>query len=242
MVVHATWDDVPHLSPAQKDEMWASYPEHEREARAKGVPMLGSGRVFPVAEADIKTDPIAIPRHWARINGIDFGIDHPFAAAGLAHDRDADCIYVTHALRIKGQTPPVHASAIKAWGDWVPCAWPHDGLIRDKGSGEQLAGLYRSEGLAMLEERATHEEGGHGVEAGIMDMLDRMRTGRLKVFSTLGEWFEEFRMYHRKDGLIVKERDDLMSATRYGVMMMRFARVKQSTPMRLAPRLGTGYR
>jgi hypothetical protein len=30
-------------------------------------------------------------------------------------------------------------------------------------------------------------------------------------------------MYHRDEGKIVKERDDLISATRYGVMMRRFA-------------------
>jgi hypothetical protein len=35
------------------------------------------------------------------------------------------------------------------------------------------------------------------VEAGIMDMLDRMKSGRLRVFSTLTAWFEEFRLYHR---------------------------------------------
>ena len=56
-----------------------------------------------------------------------------------------------------------------------------------------------------------------------MAMLDRMKTGRFKVFAHLGEWFEEFRLYHRKDGLIVKERDDLISATRVGLMMLRQA-------------------
>ncbi len=30
-------------------------------------------------------------------------------------------------------------------------------------------------------------------------------------------------MYHRKDGKVVKERDDLMAATRYGMMMIRYA-------------------
>ena len=56
-----------------------------------------------------------------------------------------------------------------------------------------------------------------------MAMLDRMKTGRLKVFAHLADWFEEFRLYHRKDGLIVKERDDLISATRVGLMMLRQA-------------------
>jgi hypothetical protein len=51
-----------------------------------------------------------------------------------------------------------------------------------------------------------------------------MQTGRLKVFSHLADWFDEFRLYHRKDGKVVKEFDDLMAATRYGVMMQRAAR------------------
>ena len=58
-----------------------------------------------------------------------------------------------------------------------------------------------------------------------MDMLQRMQSGRLKVFDHLGDWFTELRMYHRKDGKIVKERDDIMSATRYAVMSLRYASV-----------------
>ena len=63
-VVFATWDDVPHLSSKQKQELWDSIPEHERDARAKGVPVMSSGRVFPVSEDAIKVDPFAIPEHW----------------------------------------------------------------------------------------------------------------------------------------------------------------------------------
>ncbi len=48
-----------------------------------------------------------------------------------------------------------------------------------------------------------------------MDMLDRMQTGRFKVFKHLNDWFEEFRLYHRKDGRVHKESDYLMAATRY---------------------------
>lgn len=222
-VVSMTIDDVEHYTAEEKARIIASYPPHEREARTKGVPTMGSGRVFPVAEESIKTDPIAIPKHWAQINGMDFGWDHPFAAVNIAWDRDADCIYVTKAYRQKEATPVLHAASIKPWGDWIPCAWPHDGYQHDKGSGDQLKELYRNQGLNMLDEHATHVEGGTGVEAGLMEMLERMQTGRFKVFSNLNEWFEEFRLYHRLDGKLVKERDDLMSATRYAVMMMRFA-------------------
>lgn len=225
-VTSMTIYDVDHYSDAEREQIIASYPAHEREARARGIPTMGSGRVFPIEESAITTAPIAIPAHWACLNGLDFGWDHPFAAVSVAWDRDPDVVYVTKCHRVKEQTPVLHAAAVKAWGDWMPCAWPHDGLQHDKGSGIQLAEQYRSHGLNMLDEQASHPEGGNGVEAGIMDMLERMQTGRLKVFSHLTEWFEEFRLYHRKDGRIVKERDDLMSATRYAVMMLRFAVTK----------------
>lgn len=225
-VVSMTIEDVDHYTREEKDRIIASYPAHEREARTKGVPTMGSGRVFPVSEELIRCDPLPIPRHWAQINGTDFGWDHPFAAVNLAWDRDADTIYVTKGYRQKEATPVIHAAAIRPWGEWIPCAWPHDGYQHDKGSGDQLAEQYRRQNLNMLPEHATHPEGGFGTEAGVMEMLDRMQTGRLKVFSTFGEWFEEYRLYHRKDGKIVKERDDLMSATRIGVMMLRFAETK----------------
>ena len=82
---------------------------------------------------------------------------------------------------------------------------------------------YRAEGLEMLFEHAQFEDGGVSVEAGLMDMLTRMQTGRFKVFKHLLDWFEEFRLFHRKDGKVVKEGDDLMAATRYAIMMLRHA-------------------
>jgi len=203
----------------------AAYPEHEREARAKGIPQLGSGRVFPVSEESIKCAAFPIPEHWPQIGGLDFGWDHPTAASRLAWDKDADTLYLTHCYAAREQTPLHHAGALKPWGDWLPWAWPHDGLQHDKGSGEALKDQYRKHGLAMLPEKATHVDGGNGVEAGIIEMLERMETGRFKVFDHLTEWFEEFRQYHRKDGLIVKEYDDRISATRYAIMMRRFAKL-----------------
>lgn len=222
-VTQMTIEDALHYTPEERARIIASYPEHEREARAKGVPVLGSGRVFPISEEQIKERAIELPDHWPRICGLDFGWDHPTGAVWMAWDKDADVIHVYDCYRLKEQTPAIHAITIKAKGPKIPVAWPHDGLQHDKGSGQELAQQYRDQGVNMLPERATFPDGSNGVEAGIMDMLDRMKTGRFKVAEHLNDWWEEFRMYHRKDGLIVKERDDLMSATRYGVMMKRYA-------------------
>lgn len=218
-----TIDDVEHYTPEERTRIINSYLPHEREARAYGIPTLGSGRVFPMAEEDIKIDPFDIPKHWTQIGGLDFGWDHPTAAVTLVWDRDADILYVTKEYRVREQTPIIHAGALRVWGEWLPWSWPHDGNQHGD-TGEQKAVLYRKNGLKMLPNMATFPEGGNSVEAGVLEMLERMQTGRLKVFSHLTSWFEEFRLYHRKDGKIVKERDDLISATRYAMMMRRFAR------------------
>ncbi len=222
-ITSMTIHDVEHYSEEQRAAIISSYPAHERAARTKGIPQLGSGRVFPIDEDEIRCAAFDIPPHWPQIGGLDFGWDHPSAAAKLAWDRDSDTIYVTAAHRQREATPAMFATAIMPWGKWLPWAWPHDGLQHDKGSGEQLAKQYRDQGLNMLIERATFEDGSNGVEAGVAEMFDRMQTGRWKVFSHLGDWFEEFRLYHRQDGLIVKKGDDLLSASRYAMMMRRHA-------------------
>src|SRR5215211_3239412 len=56
-----------------------------------------------------------------------------------------------------------------------------------------------------------------------------------EVFADLLDWFEEFRLYHRKDGKVVKIGDDLMSATRYGVMMLRYAELTTPPPKQRNP-------
>lgn len=229
-----TIDDAEHFTAEQRAAIIGSYPAHEREARTKGIPQLGSGRVFPLNDESVRCPSFPIPEHWPRICGLDFGWDHPSAGVMIAWDRDSDCFYVIAAARAAQQTPLMFSAMVKPWGPW-PWSWPHDGLQHDKGSGEQLAALYRAQGLELLPERATFEDGTNGLEAGVADMLDRMQTERLKVFSHLSDWFEEFNLYHRKDGLIVKERDDLLSATRYALMMRRFARTKKQPRRVIAP-------
>lgn len=238
-VTRMTIEDADHYTPEQRAEIIAGYPAHERKARSQGIPALGSGKVFPIDEDEIKCAAFEIPELWVQIGGLDFGWDHPTAACRLAWDKDTDVIYVTATYAVREATPVLHAAALKPWGEWLPWAWPHDGLQHDKGSGEALAAQYRAQGLNLLPERATFEDGGFGVEAGVTEMLDRMQTGRWKVFDHLESWFGEFRMYHRKDGLIVKHYDDQLSASRYAMMMRRLAKRKPIV-RKARPRVSVG--
>ena len=226
----ATWNDAKHLSEEIKDEILAALPPHEREMRSKGIPILGSGLVFPVPEDQIITPSFSIPTHWARIAAIDFGWDHPTAVVWLAHDRDNDCVYVVDAYRVSAATPVVHAQAIKDRGSWIPVAWPHDGMQADKGSGTPLAAQYRRLGVEMLGKHFENPEGGLSIEPGIMEMLQRLQSGRLKVFNHLDQFLQEYRQYHRQDGKIIKKNDDLMSAARYAIQSLRYARTLSFEP------------
>lgn len=236
-ITNMTIHDVDHYDETQKKQIIAAYPAHEREARALGIPMLGSGRIFPIAEEVLREDPITeIPKTWKQIIGVDFGWDHPTAGVRLLYDETNDVIHVCSAYRQAQQPPLIHAAAIKPWGDWIPVAWPHDALQHDK-RGDQFKKTYEDLGLSMISEHAQFaDKRGNSVEAGLMEILQRMQTGRWKVDRTLSDWWEEFRMYHRKDGEIVKNKDDLMDATRYAYMMLRHA-----IPLEFAPKRPDRY-
>jgi phage terminase large subunit-like protein len=218
-----TIEDVDHYSREEKDAIIASYPEHEREARTKGIPILGSGRIYPISESRIAVEPFDVPKWWPRIRGIDFGFDHPSALVDCMYDPDGDIFYVRACVKERQMTASQFSLIINKRNGWIPVSWPHDGLNHDKGSGKQLKENYIDSGVNMLDERATFENGSNNVEPGIADILDRMRTGRFKVFNTCENWLEEFRLYHRKDGKVVKQNDDALDATRYALMMIRYA-------------------
>ena len=238
--------DAEHITPDQREIVIRSFPAHERQARSMGVPTLGQGRIFPLAEEAVTVAPMPIPAHWVQLGGMDFGWDHPSAFVRIAWDRDSDVVYVTNARKAARTLPAIHAEAVRPWGwDQLPWAWPADGYQTEKGTGIQLAVQYRKLGLNLLkehaqfpEEREDTKQARTSVEAGLTDMLTRMETGRLKVFAGLEPWFEEFRLYHRETNAqgqtkIVKLDDDLMDATRYALMMLRFAESPRPKPTAL---------
>lgn len=218
--------DAEHIKPEERDRIIRGYPIHEREARTMGTPMRGKGRIFPIAEDVITEDPLVyIPDHWTKIWGIDFGIDHPFAAVLQLYDRDTDTIHIHQAVRMKDGRAIDHAAAMRPIAGSVKVAWPQDGTQRES-NGETLAKAYKGHGLLMLPSHATWPDGGVSTEAGVFEMYERMTTNRYKVSRVLmeGNWGDEFRNYHRdEDGKIVKKDDDLLSASRIALMMRRYA-------------------
>jgi phage terminase large subunit-like protein len=215
---------VTHFTDQEKERRVAGYSDWEREARENGDPMLGEGAVFRTPWDQIAIDSaLRVPLHWAKLWGTDFGLTHPFAAVLIAWDRDSDVVYVIDTVRVAEKTPADHARRLKQIAPDVRIAWPFDGNKRES-SLSPLVTNYRKEGLHMLPTFAAWPDGSISTEKGIIDLDERMKEGRFRVLSHLADWQEEFRSYHRKDGKIVKLRDDLMSATRVAIMALRYAR------------------
>jgi phage terminase large subunit-like protein len=221
--VMTVWD-VPGQTREHVDQMMAGYPKWQHNARMMGVPMQGSGQVFPYDPESITENPLVfVPHEWTKLWGIDFGIGHPFGAVLTFWDREQDIIHVHAAIRMADSLPLQHASAMRTIAGSTRIAWPIDGTHR-RDDGLPMSRQYTVQGLRMLPTHATFPDGSISTEAGIIEMCDRMTTNRFKVARTLmqGPWGDEWRMYHRdEEGQIVKKGDDLMSATRIAIMAKR---------------------
>jgi phage terminase large subunit-like protein len=210
VVVAATWDDVPHLSEKDKEEILASIPPFQRAARSKGVPQLGAGLIYPVPENIFVCAPFEIPKHWPRAYGLDVGWKKTAAVFG-AYDRETGVAYMYSEHYQGEQEPPVHAAAIKSRGQ-LPGTIDPAARGRSQIDGKQLIQKYREQGLELT-------EAANAVEAGLLETWTRLSTGRLKIFSILQHTLAEIRLYRRdENGKVVKENDHAMDAVRYFVM------------------------
>lgn len=202
------WDDAPHLDEKSKNDLLASIPPFQRDARTRGIPQLGSGAIYPVGESDFTVKPFIIPDHWPRGYGMDVGWNSTAAIFG-AHNRETDTLYLTHEYKRSQAEPSIHVHGIRAPGDWIPGFIDPASRGRSQKDGSQLLEDYRLLGLKL-------QLADNGVESGLYSVWNRISTGRLKVFDTLGNFFSEFRLYRRDErGYVVKQNDHLMDAMRY---------------------------
>jgi len=205
-ITRMTWDDAPHLTDEQKKDLWASIPPHEREARSKGVPSLGSGAIYPVADSEITCDPFKIPTDWPRAYGMDVGWNWTAAVWG-ALDRDNDILYIYAEYKQGQKEPAMHAQNVKTNGEWIPgwCDWAGT----NQSDGQRIIHIYQQLGLNLMPAIKS-------VNAGITRVFDDLTTNKIKIFTSCQQLLEEKRMYRRDEkGKIVKENDHLMDAFRY---------------------------
>lgn len=209
-LIRATWDDAPHLTEAIKAEMFASLPPHQRDARSRGIPQLGSGAIYPVEESAILVDPFAIPDHWRRVYALDVGWNRT-AALWLARDPESNRVFAYAEHYYAHSEPSENARAIRAKGEWIPGVIDPASRGRNQKDGTQLIQQYREHGLNVM-------PANNAVEAGLYEVWTMLVSGQLKLFKSLMNLIREIRFYRRDEkGRIVKENDHLCDCLRYGI-------------------------
>ena len=226
--VNMTLDDAPFLSAEEKARMIASWPAHELEARSRGIPYLGTGKVYQVPESSLEFDYRGLdnmPNFLHHVGAIDFGTQKMGWALG-AWDKDTDVLYIVDARVMSGASLFEQVAMIKAAAPFnVPIAFPHDGGgVGDRISMKPVAQLYREQGLDM-QGPVQFADKSNSVEAGIQILDQRMRRGGLKVARHLQDFWKEYRSYARDDnGRVKKQNDHVLDAVRYLVMGLKYAR------------------
>jgi phage terminase large subunit-like protein len=203
-------DSVPHLSKEDIEQMAAQTSEHLRDARRKGIPTLGSGRIYPILEKDVVVQPFQIPPYWPKAFGLDFGWNCTAAVWG-AKDPSTGILYLYSEYYQGEKIPEMHAIAIKAKGAWI------QGLCDPSGGGRNSDGTlvieqYRAAGVELT-------PADNSVIAGISRNLSLLESGQIKIFSTLTNFLQEFRVYrydtHNPNKPADKQNDHLMDAWKY---------------------------
>lgn len=208
-MIMAGWDDAPHLTEQSKNELLASIPPNQREARSKGIPCIGAGLIYPCDES-VYVKPFEIPKHWAKVYGFDVGWNYT-AAVFAALDRETDTLYIYDEYLGQQQEPAVHADAIKRRGaTWMKGVIDTAARGRSQVDGAQLWDIYQRQHKLKI------YPANKAVEAGLYEVWSRFSSGRLKIFKSCSNLERELRMYHRdENGKINKTDDHLLDGLRY---------------------------
>lgn len=153
-----------------------------------------------------------IPDHWKRVAGMYVRDDGDIGCVWVAHDKDRDLVHLYDACLFQREVIAVIADALNARGRFIPVAWAH----------KEMADALLDRGVNMLPEKCDDSDA--AAEIAARDVWVRMRTSRFKVERALQDWAQEFETYNREAQKVPRDTHPLMSATRYAVQMLPYAR------------------
>ena len=211
-VVNCSWEHCAHLSKEQKEEIYKVLAPHEREARSLGIPGIGSGKIYPVAESVFVISPSKIPDYYPKAFGLDVGWNFTAGVFG-AYDEESDVWTIYSEYKGERQEPAVNAASMRARSQgWIRGVIDPASMGVSQSNGQSLIDIYTRNGLDV-------ECANNSVEPGLLEVFQRLTEGRLLIHDTCVKILEELRLYHRKqNGTVAKVNDHLMDALRYLIM------------------------
>lgn len=219
-LVRVEWDDVPHLSEAEKARMLSELEPWEVEARTKGIPSMGKGLIYPILDRDIMYPAsFKIPEDWPRFYGLDYAYTRT-AAVFFAIEPGTGRLYLYDYYDRERVPPDVNAFGIKEKaGDWMVGASETAGLMNKQTEQGQVMiktiEFYQGLGLNLI----PVDKSKGSWRLGIDTVYQHLVSGNLKIKENLTKIFTEKNTYHvDEDGKETNIAHDLMDAIRYGVM------------------------
>lgn len=222
--IRVSWDDCPHITQEMIEEMMAQYPPWQIQARRYGLPILGSGAIYPFQEDKYKIVGFPIPDHWDVWYALDVGW-RTTAVIFMAEDPATKINYVFDEIYVHEQKPADYIPLIKERGIFFRGCVDPASAGRGQRDGLSIRKDLIDGGLDLVNAK-------NSVESGLNNVYTAINTGNLKIFDNCSNLLDEMKVYRRDEkGIIVKENDHACDAMRYAYMTKDLAkRVKTYSP------------
>lgn len=232
-----SWADCPHITESIAKQLLAGIPTYQHDMRTKGIPVIGSGAVFPYMDEDITINDVIIESHWPVVAGIDFGkLVDPSVITFSAYNPTTEQYYIFDEIYLdEDRSPRAIADAIKSSAyPGITCVLPHDAFGE---APETAANLLRNYGINVFIQPFRNPtdtkqglnifkgSGGHvaEIEPGLTMMRYLFDENKLKVWRGCNQWLKEKRAYFYKPGNGKQERtgaDHCIDSSRYALMSL----------------------
>ncbi|MGL5583766.1 MAG: terminase large subunit domain-containing protein [Cetobacterium sp.] len=228
---------APHLTTEKIEELKSGWPEYQHEMRVYGLPVLGSGAVFPFPDSLIVCEDVVPKPTWDIIVGLDFSsVSDASVVAWVTYDPDEEMYYLFHVDYItemtnKNEEYMANLILNSEW-PWAPTISPHDGgvnstnpeskakVMKRMGVNIQSRSFYNPQELGLsFKNKSTIAR-----EPGLTEMRRLFKAGKLKVCKSVRSFFDEknqlFYAPVSGGGIKYVGKDDCIDAARYAVISM----------------------
>ena len=227
-MVNTTMWDQPHLSKEAIEETLAATPVYLRDAVAKGIPVVGQGRVYPHALDAITYNPKDVPINpkWEHIIGIDFGgTRDPAAAVLMARNPETEEVFIFEEWCDTLFEERDFARKIWSLDATAPVAWPKDGARKTTKGAETFVSKLEDMGVNLLHKPFKNPPGmdgkaNHYIYPGLVAINDAFATNRMKISTECATLLREIENYAYKENGAPEGKDHLCDAMRYGFQML----------------------
>ncbi|EBW2292215.1 hypothetical protein DFV88_24845 [Salmonella enterica subsp. enterica serovar Newport] len=236
----ASWDDCPNFSPEMIEKELSQYPKWQHEMRRRGLPVLGTGAVFDVADEQIKIMAVNPGPDWEAIAAIDWAENlDPTAVVVALRNLSNMHYYITDVFYLDGdsysRSPANVAAILQSTYPGITVIRPHDhpalsNQLRELGinvSYEPFRNPPQSELKANRAISRESAEKSNSIEVGLDEMRLLFSEDRLKVLAHCEKWFIEKNGYfYSQDKNTGKVRlkgqqgDHALDASRYAILSL----------------------